>query len=143
MERKTKVLVLSTHDSTRSQMAEGFLKRLASDDFVVASAGIESSNSDPLTAEVMQEVGIETSSQRSPDVKQSLQEHFGYVIVLYDAAKERSPVFPFTRNILRWSVPDPAAGEGERNTKKDAFRRVRDDIVQKVRSFVDERDRAA
>lgn len=124
-------------------MAEGFLKRLASDNFVVASAGIESTSSDPLTAEVMQEVGIETSNQRSLDVKQSLKQHFGYVIVLYDAAKERSPVFPFTRNILRWNVPDPAAGEGERAAKKDAFRQVRDDIVQKVRTFVDERDRAA
>jgi arsenate reductase (thioredoxin) len=147
MSPKTKVLLLSTHDSTRSQMAEGFLKKMASDKFEVASAAIESTGADPLGAEVMKEAGVDTSSQTSLDVKQSIARHFGYVIVLYDASNERSPVFPFTTNLLRWSIPDPAAAAeaspaaGE--AKKNAFRRVRDDIGGKVRSFVESQERAA
>lgn len=102
MEKKMKVLFLSTGNSTRGQMAEGFARQFAGDRLVAANAGIESPDSSPLVTEVMKEVGVDISGQKPKDTAQSLKEHFGYVVTLYDSARERSPVFPFTTNgVLR------------------------------------------
>jgi arsenate reductase (thioredoxin) len=136
MEKKAKVLFLSTGNSTRSQMAEGFLRGLAADSLLVASAGIQQVDSDPLATEVMGEVGIDIRGQRSKNVAQALKEHFGYVITLYDPAKERSPIFPFTPHLLQWSVADPNSANGSIADRKEAFRRVRDQIRSQIQSFV-------
>ena len=139
MEKKAKVLFLSTGNATRGQMAEGFVRKLAGDGLIPVSAGIESPTSNPLGAEVMKEVGVDISVQRSKDVAQSLKEHFGYVVTLYDSARERSPVFPFTQNLLRWSVPDPASADGTWEQRKEAFRRARDEIRARVQDFLNEK----
>jgi arsenate reductase len=138
MEKKPKVLFLSTGNSTRGQMAEGFARQFAGDCLVAANAGIESPDSNPLVTEVMKEVGVDISDQRPKNVAQSLQEHFGYVVTLYDAARERSPVFPFTPHLLRWSIKDPAAADGPSEQEKEEFRQVRDEIKAKVRGLLDE-----
>ena len=119
-------------------MAEGFLRTRAAALFIPASAGIEPSRPDPLATEVMKEVGIDIRGQESKDVAQALKEHFSYVITFYDAAKERSPIFPFTFNLLRWSTPDPAAVTGSHKERKEVFRRVRDEIDGKIQRFLDE-----
>jgi arsenate reductase len=54
---------------------------------------------------------------------------------LSDDAKERSPVWPFTRNLLHWSLVDPATAEGSPEQRREAFRRVRDEIQRNVRDF--------
>jgi arsenate reductase (thioredoxin) len=136
MEKKPKVLFLSTGNSTRGQMAEGFTRQFAGDRLIAVNAGIESPDSNPLVAEIMNEVGVDISSQQPKNVAQSLKEHFGYVVALYDSARERSPVFPFTQNLLRWSVKDPATADGPGEQKKEAFRRVRDEIRAKVQDFL-------
>lgn len=138
MEKKMKVLFLSTGNSTRGQMAEGFARQLAGDRLVPANAGIESRDSNPLVTEVMEEVGVDISSQKPKDAAQSLKEHFGYVVTLYDSAQERSPVFPFTTNLIRWSVKDPTATDTPAEEKKEQLRRVRDDIKTKVQRLLDE-----
>ncbi|HEY6904358.1 MAG TPA: arsenate reductase ArsC [Candidatus Acidoferrales bacterium] len=146
MEKKMKVLFLSTGNSTRGQMAEGFARQLAGDRLVAVNAGIESSDSNPLVTEVMEEVGVDISGQRPKNVAQSLKEHFGYVVTLYDAARERSPVFPFTTNLIQWSVKDPAPTDAPAEEKKEQLRRVRDDIRGKVEGLVHkiaQRDRTA
>ena len=66
------------------------------------------------------------------------KEHFAYVITLADMAKERAPVFPFTPQLLHWSLMDPLAIEGPPEEKKLAFRKVRDEIRNSVRKFVEE-----
>ena len=138
MQTTPRVLFLSRGNSTRSHMAEGFLRTRAADLFIPASAGIEPSRPDPLATEVMKEIGIDIRGQESKDVAQALREHFSYVITFYDAAKERSPIFPFTFNLLRWSTPDPAAVTGSHKERKEAFRRVRDEIDAKIQRFLDE-----
>jgi arsenate reductase len=138
MNRLPKVLFLSTGNSTRSQMAEGFLRNLAGDRFVAASAGIEPGSLNPVTVEVMKEAGIDISGQHAKDVKSSLKEHFGYVITVSDDAKERAPIFPFTRNLLHWSITDPSTAKGSNEEIKNAFRRVRDQVSFKVRDFLSE-----
>lgn len=134
--KKVKVLFLSTGDSARSQMAEGILRSLAQDKLVGFSVGIEGGGSDPLAAEVMREVGIDIQQQRPKNVSQALKDHFGYVITLYDSAKERSPIFPFTPHLLQWDVKDPEAAGGTQADRKEAFRRVRDQIRTQIQDFL-------
>ena len=91
--------------------------------------------SNPLAAEVMKEVGIDVSEDQPDDIKKLFQEHFTFVVTLSDDAKERSPVWPFTRNLFHWSLADPAATEGSPEQRREAFRRVRDEIQRNVREF--------
>jgi len=136
MDHKPRVLVFSTGDSTRSQMAEGFLRTFAGDEIIPVSTAVQSVDPDPLTRDVMNEVGVDISGQHAKDVAQSLKEHFSYVITLCDASKERFPVWPFTRNLFHWSLVDPERVKGSPEQKREMFRRVRDEIAQRVREFL-------
>jgi arsenate reductase len=138
MDKKIKVLFLSTGNSTRSQMAEGFLETLAGDQFEVKSAGIEPGELNPLGVEVMEEAGIDISHQKPKNVVESLKEHFGYVVTVCDMARERAPIFPFTPNLIHWSLEDPAAAKGTTEENKKIFAHVRDEIREKVLTFVDQ-----
>ena len=136
MEHKPRILFFSTGDSTRSQMAEGFLRKLAGDELIPVSTAVKSPDRSPLAVEVMQEVGVDISTQRAKDVRQSLQEHFSYVITVCDSSRERFPVWPFTRNIFQWSLADPESADGPPEQRREAFRRVRDEIARNVRKFL-------
>jgi arsenate reductase len=117
-------------------MAEGFLRKLAGEELAVVSTAVQSSDSDPLAAEVMKEIGVDISGQQSRGVKESLKEHFSYVITVSDDSRERSPVWPFTRNLFHWSITDPERFNGSSEQKREAFRRVRDEISGKVKEFL-------
>jgi arsenate reductase (thioredoxin) len=134
--QKPKVLFLSTGDATRSLIAEGFLRILTDDRFDVASAGVEPSALDPLATEVMKEAGIDISGQEPKSVAQSVKERFRYVIAICDTAKERSPIFPFTLGLSHWSIVDPNAAGALPEHRPEVFRRVRDEIKDKVKQFI-------
>jgi arsenate reductase len=136
MNHKPRVLFFSTGDTTRSQMAEGFLRKFAGAELTVVSTAVQSTESDPLTHDVMQEVGVDISNQQPKDVAESLKEHFSYVITVCDASKERFPVWPFTRNIFHWSLVDPELVQGSYEQKRRVFCGVRDEINGKVREFL-------
>jgi arsenate reductase (thioredoxin) len=136
VDHKPRVLFFSTSDSTRSQMAEGFLRKFAGEELAVVSTAVQSPDSDPLAVEVMREIGVDISGQQSRGVKESLREHFSYVITVSDDSRERSPVWPFTRNLFHWSIADPERVSGSSEQKREAFRRVRDEISWKVREFL-------
>jgi len=120
-------------------MAEGFLRSLAGDRFVATSGGIESAGEiDPMAAEVMAEQGIDITAQRPKNVVEWFKEHFAYVITLADTAKERSPVSPFTPQLLHWSLEDPSLMVGSQEEKKRVFRYVRDEIKASVRQFLED-----
>jgi len=138
MVRKPKVLFLSTGNSTRSQIAEGFTRALSRDTLIAASAGIEADALNPLAIEVMQEVGIDISTQKSKPVGDFLKEHFSFVITVSDMARERRPIFPFTPHLLHWDLPDPAAGTASPDQTKQALRCMRDAIRVKVEGFLGE-----
>ncbi len=133
---KLKVLFLSTGNATRSLIAEGFLRSLTGDRFDIVSVGIERSASSPLASEVMKEAGIDISGQKTKSVAQSLKEQFGRVITICDTTKERSPIFPFALDVLYWNIVDPNTAGGLPDQKKEVFRRVRDEIQDKVKQFV-------
>jgi arsenate reductase (thioredoxin) len=136
VKHKPKVLFFSTGDSTRSQMAEGFLRAFAGDEVVAASTAVESIERDPLVLEVMKEVGVDISGQHPKDIGQFFKESFTFVITLGDASKERFPVWPFCRNVRHWSLADPEQTMGTTEQKRDAFRGVRDAISRNVTEFV-------
>jgi arsenate reductase len=129
---KPKVLFLCTGNSARSQMAEGYLRHIASDKFTAMSAGIEPKGLNPLAVEVMEEIGVDISKQESKDVASLLGQHIPYVVTVCDNAKERCPIFPGMWKFLRWSFIDPAAVQGSRDKKLQAFREARDQIIAQI-----------
>jgi arsenate reductase (thioredoxin) len=124
--KKTKVLFLCTHNSARSQMAEGLLRHLARDRFEVMSAGTEATHVRPLAVRAMDEVGIDISGQESKTLDRYVGEPFDYVITVCEEANEACPFFPGAAERLHWSLPDPAAAQGTEEERLEVFRSVRD-----------------
>ena len=129
---KTKVLFLCTHNSARSQMAEGLLRHLAGDRFEVTSAGTEATHVRPLAVQAMDELGIDISGQESENLDRYLGEPFDYVITVCDDANEACPVFPGARRRLHWSFEDPAQARGSEEERLRVFRSVRNAIRERV-----------
>jgi len=129
---KPKVLFLCTGNSARSQMAEGYLRHVASDAFEPLSAGTEPKGLNPLAVEAMREIGIDISQQASKDVRSFLEQAIPYVITVCDNAKQRCPTFPRAYKFLHWSLDDPAEAVGSHDEKMAVFRRVRDEISQRI-----------
>jgi arsenate reductase (thioredoxin) len=129
---KPKVLFLCSGNSARSQMAEGYLRHVAGDEFEPLSAGIEPKGLNPLAVEAMKEIGIDISQQGSKDVREFVGQAIPYVITVCDNARQRCPIFPHTDKSLHWSMEDPAEAIGSHEEKLAVFRRVRDEIRQRV-----------
>jgi arsenate reductase len=138
MNHKPRVLFFSVGDSTRSQIAEGFLRTFAGHEFIAVSTATQSVEIDPVAREVMREVGIDISGQRGKELRESLKEHFSYVVTICDVSREKSPVWPFARNILHWSLFDPERVQGTTDERRQVFREARDEIGRRVREFLDE-----
>ena len=130
--RKTRVLFLCTHNSARSQMAEGLLRHLAGDRFEVYSAGTEATFVRPEAVSVMAELGIDISGQDSETLHRYLDEPFDHVVTVCDDANEACPVFPGARNRLHWSFRDPSRATGDDEERLGVFREVRDEILARV-----------
>lgn len=128
MMKKQRVLFVCTHNSARSQMAEGLLRALAGDRYEVHSAGTEPRGVHPLAIRVMQEIGIDLSSHESKHVDVYQEVPMDYVVTVCDSAREHCPYVPARRRNLHQSFPDPSAVEGDEAIRLEAFRRVRDQI---------------
>ena len=129
---RKRVLFLCTHNSARSQMAEGLMRSLAGDHFEVFSAGTEATRVRPEAISVMAEVGVDISVQESKTLERYLREPFDLVVTVCDDANEACPLFPGARERLHWSFPDPSAAAGGYEERLQAFRRVRDDITARI-----------
>lgn len=125
---KQRVLFLCTHNSARSQMAEGFLRSLAGDRFEVASAGTEATRVHPLAVKAMAEVGIDISRHDSKTLDRFLGDPWDYVITVCDSANEKCPIFPNKTTRLHWSFDDPSQAAGAEAARLEVFRRVRNEI---------------
>ena len=133
---KPNVLFLCTGNSCRSQMAEGFLRRLAGDRFEAHSAGTIPSHVNPLAIAVMKEQGIDISGHRSKNVTEFLGQHFTYVVTVCDNARQQCPIFPGNSIRLHWSLEDPAEVVGDEEERLVKFREIRDQIEQHIRELV-------
>jgi arsenate reductase len=137
MTDRKRVLILCTGNSARSQMGEGLLRHIAADRFEVASAGVAPTQVRPEAITVMREIGIDISNHRSKSVNEFMGEDFDYVITVCDNANEQCPVFPSNTKRIHWSFEDPAAVQGDEQWRLTVFRRVRDEILQQLRLFID------
>ncbi len=129
---KTRVLFLCTHNSARSQMAEGLLRHLAGERFEAHSAGTEATRVRPLAVRAMAELGADVSGQESKTLDRYLNEPFDYVVTVCDDANEACPVFPGAKQRLHWSLPDPSKATGAESERLEVFRSVRDEIQARI-----------
>jgi len=127
---KTRVLILCTGNSARSQMAEGLLRHDAGDRFTVESAGTRPGSVRSEAVAVMREIGIDISRQRSKNVTEFDDQPFEIVITVCDNARETCPVFFGNAHLLHHDFEDPAAAEGSDEERLASFRRVRDQLRQ-------------
>jgi arsenate reductase len=134
---KQRVLFLCTHNSARSQMAEGLLRGMAGDRFEVASAGTEATVVHPLAVRAMADVGIDVSRHTSKTVDTLLDQPWDHVITVCDSANERCPVFPKKTHRLHWSFPDPSQATGGPEDRLHVFRRVRDAIRARLTEWLE------
>jgi arsenate reductase (thioredoxin) len=125
---KRRVLFLCTHNSARSQMAEGLLRHLGGEQFEASSAGTEAAYVRPLAIEVMGELGIDITKHTSKTLDRYLAEPFDEVITVCDAAAETCPFFPGARHRRHWSFPDPSQAKGSEEQQRAVYRQVRDAI---------------
>jgi arsenate reductase (thioredoxin) len=132
MSANKRVLFLCTHNSARSQMAEGLLRTLAGSQFDVFSAGTEATFVRPLAFKAMQEIRIDISRHESKALERYLNDHFDYVITVCDSANEACPFFAGAKQRLHWSFPDPSQAQGTEEDQLKVYREVRDAIRAKI-----------
>ena len=133
---KKRVLFLCTHNSARSQMAEGLLRRMAGDQFEVFSGGTEQTRVQPLAIEAMREIGIDITGHTSKTLDAFSGQHFDYVITVCDRANESCPIFPGGTERIHWSFDDPTAATGTDEERLRTFTTVRNAIQQRLRIFL-------
>ena len=133
---KPAVLFLCTGNSCRSQMAEGWLRHLAGSRFEALSAGTHPVSLNPGAVQAMAEAGIDISHQRSKHVDEVLERHPQYIVTVCDRAKETCPTIRGGAATLHWSFDDPAEAQGSDEDRAKVFRRVRDEIAGKIRSWL-------
>jgi arsenate reductase len=118
-------------------MAEGLLRHLADERFEVMSAGVSPTQVRTEAITAMREIGIDISHHRSKSVDEFVGQEFDYVITVCDNANEQCPVFPGKTKLIHWSFDDPAAVEGDEAAQLTEFRRVREQILHRLRFFVE------
>lgn len=129
-QKKKRVLFICTHNSARSQMAEGLLKALYGDRYEVYSAGTYPTVVNPYAIKVMSEIGIDISEYKSKSIEDFIGMNIDYVVTVCDRAKETCPYFPGAKKYLHQSFEDPASYEGDEEEKLNKFRKVRDEIKE-------------
>ena len=138
---KYKVLFVCVQNSARSQMAESWLNHVCGDLFEAESAGLEPGNLHPLAIEVMKELGIDISHNKTRSVFDLVKAGriFSYVVTVCDeTSAERCPIFPGIAKRLHWSFPDPAVVTGTTEEKLKKVRKIRDDIKSTVEGWCKE-----
>ena len=138
---KQRVLFICTHNSARSQMAEGLLRHLAGDRFEAFSAGTEATLVRPLAIKAMAEIGIDISGQTSKTLNRYLNEPFAMVITVCDSAAETCPIFPGAAQRRHWSLPDPSKATGSESEQLAVYRRVRDELRARIENELLEQSR--
>jgi arsenate reductase (thioredoxin) len=133
---RKRVLFLCTHNSCRSQMAEGLLRNMAGDKFETFSAGINPTSVHPLAKKVLEEIGIDISGHYSKGIDEFLDKEFDYVVTVCDNARQTCPFFPGAHELLHWNLEDPAAAQGSEEEGLMVFRNIRDRIRENIRQLI-------
>jgi arsenate reductase len=129
MSEKRKVLFICTHNSARSQMAEGYLRARYGDRYEAFSGGTEVTRVHPVAIEVMKEIGIDISSHRSKMIDEFYHKPIDIVVTVCDSAKGACPFFPGKHEDIHYSFPDPSGLTGTDEEVLLGFRLIRDNII--------------
>lgn len=136
-----RVLILCTGNSCRSQMAESLWNRLANGDWQAVSAGSKPAGYvHPLAITAMAELGLELSKAESKHLERFVDQPFELVVTVCDNAKESCPVFSEATRTLHWPFDDPAHAAGDDEERLNEFRRVRDEIRERIVRFLNTGD---
>lgn len=133
---KKRILFLCTHNSCRSQMAEGLVNHFLGDRFEAFSAGTEATRVNPLAEQVLAEIGIDISGHRSKTVDEFTGEPFDYVITLCGDAFEKCPLFFGGVERVHIGFDDPSRLPGSEEAVLPEYRRVRDEIRRRLTDFL-------
>ena len=117
-------------------MAEALLRHLAGERFETFSAGTEKTRVHPLAIDAMSELGVDMSAHRSKTLEEYADIIFDYVITVCDRANESCPIFPGGAKRIHWSFDDPSAASGNDEQRLAAFRKIRDEIRERLVAFV-------
>ena len=127
---KKKILFICTHNSARSQMAEGYMNTMYGDRYEVFSGGTEVTRVHPMAIAVMQEIGIDISGHRSKLIDEFFGKGVETVVTVCDSAQKACPFFPGAKEVIHQSFPDPSAFTGSDEEIRSGFRHVRDEIIR-------------
>ena len=130
---KKKVLFLCTHNSARSQIAEGLLNTFYGNRYEGYSAGVTPTKVNPYVIKSMAEIGIDISRNRSKSIEEFRGENFGYVVTVCDSAREACPFFPGEK-VIHKSFEDPNQFGGSEEEILKQVRHVRDEIKEWIKS---------
>jgi len=122
------VLFICTHNSARSQMAEGLLRELRGTKYIVHSAGTSPTRVQPRAVQVMNEIGVDISNHHAKSIEELSGTSFDIVVTVCDAAKETCPAFPGAGEHIHRGFEDPSAFTGTEQESLAVYRRVRDEI---------------
>ncbi|MFD1848739.1 arsenate reductase (thioredoxin) [Oceanobacillus bengalensis] len=136
MSKKT-IYFLCTGNSCRSQMAEGWAKKYLGDEWDVRSAGIEAHGLNPKAVKAMNEVGIDISEQQSEKIDTEFLNNATLAVTLCGDAADRCPVTPKDVKREHWGFDDPAKAEGTEEEVWEVFRRVRDEVGERIKLFAE------
>ena len=131
-----RVLILCTGNSCRSQMAQGLFSHLSNGTYDAYSAGVSPTTVNPLAIRAMREIDIDISHHTSDSIDLYLNRDFDLVITVCDNAKENCPIFPGAKNMRHWPFEDPADAQGTEEERMRVFRKVRDEIRDKIANFL-------
>ncbi len=130
---KKRVLIICTGNSARSQMAEALLRDRLGDRVEVHSAGTHPAERvHPLAVRALAELGLDLSGARPKPLELFLEEPWDLVVTVCDPAREACPVFPGAKEQIHVGFPDPAQAEGSEEGRLEVFRRVRDEILNRL-----------
>src|SRR5713226_9277330 len=132
-----RVLFLCTHNSSRSQMAEGLLRARGGSAFAVFSAGTQPRTVHPLAIRAMQEIGIDISTHTAKGIEVfAAKPPMDLVVTVCYEAQETCPFFPNARRQVHWGFPDPSRVTGTEEERLAAFRHIRDLIAAKINQWL-------
>jgi len=133
---RQRVLFLCTHNSARSQMAQGLLTWLAPDRYEAFSAGTQATNVHRLAIQAMQEIGIDLSDHTSKSLEVYRGQRFDLVVTVCASAREACPFFPGAGRQVHWEFADPSAVQGSDAERLAAFRHTRDLILARLKQWL-------
>ena len=131
--KPVRVLFLCTHNSARSQMAEGIMRHLSGGKIEALSAGSEPAELHPLAVKAMAKMGIDISGQRAKHLGEFGGQSFDYIVTVCDRVRESCPTWPDDPKRVHWSFLDPAAVEGSEQERSRAFEQVALQLMTRLR----------